>query len=916
MAAFTFATGNARGLRRLPLYLLGAVATLLIPRTDRIWAFGSGIGPGEGALPLLRLARQRLAADVRLVWLAGSDDELARARSLGLDTVSKLSARGFWLTARARVLVVTHGQGDVNRYGARGGLLVQLWHGIPLKKLHLDSPAALSTPGRLRRAVLVRGFRAVGRQISLFPVSSERLVARIAGAFGVAPERVVVTGDPRDDVLLRGSADQRRADARALLEAALGPIPPSAAVVMYAPTWRDGDTDPATPDSQTWDELAEWLQRADAFLIVRSHPLGRGSYDGGPERSPRIRLLDATMLADLTPTLPAVDHLVTDYSSTAYDFSLVDGTTVFLAADVTSYVDSRGLYEPYWTFTGDRHVATWQHAIELLDELVRGDADAVATARAHARWLREEHFDHLDGRATERVLAEIRRLLGQPVPPPPAPRRRPTVTAIRIESDRLLLTIEAGDVEIRSAYLDGPRGRVEATMYASDGAVQLEFGLLVTRWGTADLALPSGDYRLTLLTTAATTRVDVAVAQLPSALHESFRAGADDDGGGLVLRIEAPLADDERGAAAQRALRLRYALSVVRPESAVYFESFYGRTASDNPAAIDRALARLRPDVRRYWSVADRSIAVPDGAIPVVEGSREWWRVRAAARAYVINDWLRGTHRPRRGQRVLQTWHGTMLKRLALDRPNTTPRTRFATRRQSRWWTAMLAQNDYSATIFRTSYAFDGPIWPTGYPRNDVLTDPDRAGEVRRLLGIDDDARIVLYAPTWRDDRTELVDHLELARFAADLPPGQLLLVRGHSRTLGHGRELQGERLLDVTGYPDVAELMLIADVLVTDYSSVMFDFASTGKPLVFFTPDLAHYTEVLRGFYFDLTVDAPGPLVLTPAQLQAALRDLQRTARSYAARYAAWQARFTPCDDGKAAERVVQRMIDEGWLG
>lgn len=908
MAAFTFATGNAQGLRRLPLYLLGAIATLFVPRTGRVWVFGSGIGPGEGALPLYRLAREQLDADVRLVWLATTDDELARARGLGLDAVAKLSARGFWLTMRARVQVVTHGQGDVNRYGARGGVLVQLWHGIPLKKLHLDSPAALTAPGRLRRAVLIRGFRTVGRQISLFPVSSERLVGRIASAFGVAPERVVVTGDPRDDVLLHGSATERRVAARALVEDAVGPLPPT--VVMYAPTWRDGDTDPATPDTDTWDAIAEWLERVDAVLIVRSHPLGRGSYDAGPERSSRIRLLDATRLADITPALPAVDHLVTDYSSMAYDFSLVGGTMVFLAADVTDYVESRGLYEPYWDFTDGRHVATWPHALELLDALVRGEPTTLAAAQAHTTWLREEHFDHLDGRATERVFAEIRRRLGGAAEPLPSPRRRPTVTAARIDPDRLHLTLDPGGTELRSAYLDGPRGRVEATL--ADGS--LEFGLLVTRWGAAGLALPSGDYRLTVVTDAATTRVDVAAA-LPSALHELFRADLQHRDGGLVLRIAAPLADDERGGAAQRRLRLRYALPVSTLENAVYFESFYGRSASDNPAGIDRVLARLRPDVRRYWSVSDRSIPVPTGAVPIVEHSREWWRVRAAARTYVINDWLRWTYRKRRGQRVLQTWHGTMLKHLALDRPHTTPRTRFATRHQSGLWSALLAQNDYSAEIFRTSYAFDGPIWTTGYPRNDVLTDAARASEVRTRLGIGDDAHVVLYAPTWRDDRTELVDYLDLSEFAADLPPSHVLLVRGHSRTLGHGRDLRGDRLMDVTSYPDVADLMLIADVLVTDYSSVMFDFASTGKPMVFFTPDIAHYRDVLRGFYFDLPADAPGPLVRTRAELLAVLADPGANADAYAARYAVWRQKFTPHDDGHAAERVVQRLFDEGWL-
>src|SRR3954447_18702833 len=207
---FTFATGNVALLRRIPLYFLGALATLVVPRTDRVWVFGSGIGPGEGALPLLRLTRERLHDDVRLVWLATTDTELERARALGLDAVAKLSARGFWLTLRARVQVVAHGQGDVNRYAARGGFLVQLWHGITLKRLHLDSPAAMAAPNPLARFLLERGHWAIGKQIRLFPVSSERVVSRICSAFGITRDQVVVSGDPRDDVLLQGTPDERR----------------------------------------------------------------------------------------------------------------------------------------------------------------------------------------------------------------------------------------------------------------------------------------------------------------------------------------------------------------------------------------------------------------------------------------------------------------------------------------------------------------------------------------------------------------------------------------------------------------------------------------------------------------------------------------------------------------------------------
>jgi CDP-glycerol glycerophosphotransferase len=922
MAKFTFAAGNAAGLRRIPLYLIGAIATLFVPRTDRVWVFGSGIGPGEGALPLIRLARERLDPDVRLVWLATTEAELATARALGLDTVLKLSLRGLWLTMRAQVQVVTHGQGDVNRYGARGGFLVQLWHGIPLKRLHLDSPAAMAAPSRVGRLLLERGHRTVGRQIRIFSVSSERVVSRIASAFGITPDQILVSGDPRDDVLLQGTAEQRRATARARLEDVLGPLA-AGPVVMYAPTWREGATDPAEPDRAAWLEIVAWLDRVDGTLIVRSHPLGNGDYAEGAQLSPRVRLLDVGLMNEVTLVLPAIDHLVTDYSSMAYDYSLTGGTLVFLAADVTTYLDSRGLYEPYHDFTGGRHVATWTHALQLLDELVRGEPEPTAIAQAHTRWLRDEHFDHLDGRAGERVLEHILWRLGSS-PAASAPkagpltRGRATVTGIRIEPTRLVLDVRPGAADLSGAILDGPRGRVAATVAAAPtpdgGPTVVEFPLLVTRWAEPDLALPSGDYRLTFGGAVPTTRVNVEPSALPAVTHPLFRATPMAVDGGLVLRIGPPLLDDERGPSAQRALRLAN-LRPHRRENAVYLESFYGRSVSDNPRAIAAVLAREHPEVTQYWSVADRSVAVPPGTVPLVEYSKEWWRVRAEARLLIINDWLRWTYRKRVGQKVLQTWHGTMLKRLARDR-DINPRQRFAAMRQGMRWNALLAQNAYSAERFRSSYAFRGPIWETGYPRNDVLTETAQADRVRKVVGVPAGVRVVLYAPTWRDNRNDLIDVLDLAEFAASLPEDHVLLVRGHSRTLDGGTDLLADRLIDVTTYPDVGELMLVADILVTDYSSVMFDFVSTDRPMIFYTPDLAHYSDVLRGFYFDFIADAPGPIVETGADLLTALAEVDVAAEKYAARRAVWREKFTPHDDGRAAERVVRRIYEEGWLG
>jgi CDP-glycerol glycerophosphotransferase len=117
-------------------------------------------------------------------------------------------------------------------------------------------------------------------------------------------------------------------------------------------------------------------------------------------------------------------------------------------------------------------------------------------------------------------------------------------------------------------------------------------------------------------------------------------------------------------------------------------------------------------------------------------------------------------------------------------------------------------------------------------------------------------------------------------------------------------------RVIDVTTYPDIADLLLIADVLITDYSSVMFDFAVTGRPMLFFTYDLERYRDRLRGFYNHFEAEAPGPLLRTRGDVIAALRDLEDVNRGYRAAYDAFAAKFCSLEDGQAAARTVDWLL------
>lgn len=878
---FTFSAGNARKVAAIPLYVLGRIATAIVPRRADLWVFGSGSGIGEGALALYRHA---VANGHSPIWLTGSDRELADAATHGIVAVPKNSWRGFRLTLRAGLIAITHGFGDVNRFATHGAFVVQLWHGIPLKKIQLDSPVTFA--GRFSR-LLRAAYKRSAAQIDLLPAASALSAHRLRSAFGLPANRVVVTGDPRDDVLFSTTQNQARQ--------ALGL--PAGLVVLYAPTWRDGDADPTVPSDAEWSAIEAWLAARDATLVVRPHPHGVGDYAAGVERSPHVRLLSSATLPEITPALPAFDILITDYSSIAFDFALTGRPIVFLAPDVAAYTRSRGLYEPYERFSGGTEVDTWADVLRLVESPEK--------LVAHSVHLADTHHAYRDGANTARVYEHIITRMHGPVKGKRMTSFLTVATGAPAQVSAAGITVsgERGTPVPTSLSLVGSRATTTAPVTIDGDRWSATVPITLSRWGSDELAVPSGVYQLQLDTGT------VLLEPLETLVSGVARVQIEAD----LVTVSAPLTDSERGAANQERLERNYRRRSVTPEAAVFFESFYGQNASCNPRALDAAIAASHPTVVRYWSVVDASVAVPAGAVAIIEGSEEWWRVRAEARLLVVNDWLRKRYRKRPHQTVLQTWHGTMLKKIANDRPGQSIRASIASAIEARRWDVLLSQNTHSTTVFRSAYRYRGPIWQEGYPRDDALAAADGTA-VRARLGIPASAKVLLYAPTWRDDRLEHIDHVDVAAFTEAVGPDYITLIRGHSRTLRPGRDLRASsRVIDVTGYPDVTDLFLAADALVTDYSSVMFDFSVSGKPMFFFTPDLEHYRENLRGFYFDLLELAPGPVTADPAELARLITSTDPA--EYGERYKQWQERFNPLDDGHAAARVVARLEELGAL-
>ena len=381
---------------------------------------------------------------------------------------------------------------------------------------------------------------------------------------------------------------------------------------------------------------------------------------------------------------------------------------------------------------------------------------------------------------------------------------------------------------------------------------------------------------------------------------------------GLRVRVTRPRSEREYGSYQQTILRDKFAHGGTSALDAVYFESFFGRNATCNPLAMDREIARRRPDLPRYWGVEDFSVAVPDGATPLVTGTQDWWRVRESARWVVTNEWLRQDFVKRGFQTVLQTWHGSMYKKIGLDRSQKGRGHQQRARLERRNWDMFVSQNADTTPIIRRAYEFDEGIIETGYPRNDELHDPDpsRVADIRARLGIPESNTTVMYAPTWREV-DQVVELLNVVELSERLGPTFTFLQRGHVRTLELSAGVRHDNVIDVSTYPQINDLYLASDLLITDYSSMMFDYSVTRRPMIFYTPDIDEYTDPkVRGVYFDLEEIAAGPVVRTPGEVIDLLGSIDTWVPTYEERYKKWSARFNHADDGHAAERAVDALF------
>ncbi|RSS87194.1 glycosyltransferase [Streptomyces sp. WAC02707] len=419
-------------------------------------------------------------------------------------------------------------------------------------------------------------------------------------------------------------------------------------------------------------------------------------------------------------------------------------------------------------------------------------------------------------------------------------------------------------------------------------------------------------------------------AQIPAelrVLEHGYAAYRLRRGSGRAGRELGRRARQARGAAAGRLGRVRTAVNVRRPldPDLVVYSAFSHRGVLGDPGAIHRKAREIAPHLRGVWVVRgeEEAAALPPDTEHVLLGSAQYRRTVERA-AFLVNNVNWPWAVPKRpGSVHIHTHQGTPLKYMGADllgRPGArhgldVPQ---MLRRADRWDHSLVAGR-YAERVWERAYPCHFSSARTGSPRNDVLVNagPQDGDRVRERLGVPDGHTVVLYAPTRREYRRGgYVERIDPARLAADLGEGHTLVVRLHpslaagpARGLGLAELHRRGVLIDATDEPHVEDLMLASDLLITDYSALMFDYVLLDRPVLIHADDWAAYTAS-RGTYFDVTAEAPGHVSRSYRELAWLLASGAWRDEEAARLRSAFRDRFCEYEDGRAAERVVRTLL------
>lgn len=356
----------------------------------------------------------------------------------------------------------------------------------------------------------------------------------------------------------------------------------------------------------------------------------------------------------------------------------------------------------------------------------------------------------------------------------------------------------------------------------------------------------------------------------------------------------------------------------------IVFESNVGRNYTGNPRAIYEYMVKngLDKQYRLIWILENTDTDIPGNVKKVRRVKVKYFYYMAVAHIWVADCRQPMFLKKRDNQVYIQTWHGTPLKKLALDMEyidmsGTTDIEKYRAnfKANTGTWDYLISQNHFSTETFRRCFDFHKEILEVGYPRNDILfygNNEEYITALKKEMGLPLNKKVILYAPTWRDNQYykkgvyKFATLMDYDRMMEELADEYVMIVKYHylvkdpmdwSKYKGFVYQFSQEE--------EISRLYLVSDILITDYSSVMFDYSLLKRPMFFFAYDLENYRETLRGFYFDFLNTVPGPVVETNEALLDELK--QYDGSKWQERYQAFAERYNHADDGNAAKAVCE---------
>ena len=377
-----------------------------------------------------------------------------------------------------------------------------------------------------------------------------------------------------------------------------------------------------------------------------------------------------------------------------------------------------------------------------------------------------------------------------------------------------------------------------------------------------------------------------------------------------------------------------HSIGIKTDENTIIFGCFNGRSYCDSPKALYKYILADEKfnDFNYIWIFKEpekhKYLEENKNTTVISEKGKKYVKAMAKAKYWIFNYKIPDYIYPKKDQVFVQCWHGTPLKRLGCDLQhfdnvlNTLEGMKKRYKEETKKFSYFLSPSKFASEKFVSIWNMkesnkENCIVEMGYPRNDFLYNytQEDVKRIKENLGIlNSDKKIILYAPTYRDNQhTSGVGYtykteVNFDKLKNELNEEYIILFRSHwlVANLFDFDKYKGF-VYNVSDYDDIDELYIISDLLITDYSSVFFDYANLKRPIFFYMYDLEEYRDDIRGFYLDLK-ELPGPILKEEDEL---IKNIKNTTIDfYDDKYKAFNQKFNYLDDGKASERVIKKVF------